>query len=246
MNLRKACQRHENITVIETEVTGTVKGEDSEQVIGVTARTTNKETGAKKPDYFFGNLTIIADGYASKFRKELITETPVVKSKFYALELIDAPLPNPGYGHVFIGASYPVLMYQIGTHETRVLIDVPDKMPEASPAAGGVRGYIQKCIIPTLPEPLRPCVAKALDDGKIPKSMPNSWLPPSRQPDTPGVLLLGDAINMRHPLTGGGMTVAFNDASSSLSCSPPRRRPTSVIPPPSAQPRAPGTGGARA
>lgn len=26
-----------------------------------------------------------------------------------------------------------------------------------------------------------------------------------------GVLLLGDALNMRHPLTGGGMTVAFND-----------------------------------
>jgi squalene monooxygenase len=27
-----------------------------------------------------------------------------------------------------------------------------------------------------------------------------------------GVVLLGDAHNMRHPLTGGGMTVAFNDA----------------------------------
>lgn len=27
----------------------------------------------------------------------------------------------------------------------------------------------------------------------------------------PGVLLLGDAYNMRHPLTGGGMSVALND-----------------------------------
>jgi flavin-dependent dehydrogenase len=27
-----------------------------------------------------------------------------------------------------------------------------------------------------------------------------------------GMLLVGDAFNMRHPLTGGGMTVAFNDA----------------------------------
>ena len=26
-----------------------------------------------------------------------------------------------------------------------------------------------------------------------------------------GVFLVGDAWNMRHPLTGGGMTVAFND-----------------------------------
>ena len=40
--------------------------------------------------------------------------------------------------------------------------------------------------------------------------MPNSWLPPSTN-RTPGMVILGDAMNMRHPLTGGGMTVAFND-----------------------------------
>lgn len=41
--------------------------------------------------------------------------------------------------------------------------------------------------------------------------MPNSFLPPVRQGDRRGVVLIGDAWNMRHPLTGGGMTVAFND-----------------------------------
>lgn len=40
--------------------------------------------------------------------------------------------------------------------------------------------------------------------------MPNSFLPPSPI-ERPGVLVLGDAFNMRHPLTGGGMTVVFND-----------------------------------
>ncbi|CRK44752.1 hypothetical protein BN1723_006278 [Verticillium longisporum] len=90
-------------------------------------------------------LTIIADGYASKFRKDLIPQQPVVKSKFYALELVDAPLPSPRFGHVFIGGAYPVLMYQIGSHETRALIDVPANIPEAAPAAGGVRGYISNC-----------------------------------------------------------------------------------------------------
>lgn len=40
--------------------------------------------------------------------------------------------------------------------------------------------------------------------------MPNSFLPPSPL-EKPGVLCLGDAFNMRHPLTGGGMTVALND-----------------------------------
>lgn len=44
--------------------------------------------------------------------------------------------------------------------------------------------------------------------------MPNSFLPPAEQGGThtkEGVILLGDAWNMRHPLTGGGMTVAFHD-----------------------------------
>lgn len=40
--------------------------------------------------------------------------------------------------------------------------------------------------------------------------MPNSFLPPSNC-SKPGVLLLGDAFNMRHPLTGAGMSVALND-----------------------------------
>ena len=42
------------------------------------------------------------------------------------------------------------------------------------------------------------------------QSMPNSYLPASMG-DIPGVLLLGDAFNMRHPLTGAGMTVALSD-----------------------------------
>lgn len=42
------------------------------------------------------------------------------------------------------------------------------------------------------------------------RSMPNGFLPPSLN-KSEGMILLGDAMNMRHPLTGGGMTVAFND-----------------------------------
>lgn len=210
MALRRACQAHENITVVETEVVKTLHGEHSEQILGVEAKTANKETGVKEADYFFGGLTIISDGYDSKFRKQVLTTKPIVKSKFYALELIDCDLPQPGHGHVIIGNAFPILLYQIGTHETRALIDVPHDIPEASVANGGVRGYIRNYVLPALPPSIRPSAEKALEDGKIPRSMPNSWLPPSRQTSN-GMILLGDAMNMRHPLTGGGMTVAFND-----------------------------------
>ncbi|KAI9645360.1 Squalene epoxidase [Ciborinia camelliae] len=209
--LRKACASQPNITIVETEVTDTITGGPTgAQVLGVHTRTTNPSTGEKEADCYFGQLTIIADGYASKFRKQYINKTPVVKSKFYALELIDCPMPAPNHGIVVLSDISPVLLYQIGTHETRALIDVPENTPSASASAGGVRNYIHNTVLPILPPEVRPCFLKALEDGKIPRSMPNSWLPPSTQTQK-GVLLLGDAMNMRHPLTGGGMTVAFND-----------------------------------
>jgi squalene monooxygenase len=180
------------------------------QVLGVVSRTLDPATGEKKQDYYFGQLTIIADGYASKFRKQYIGKAPIVKSKFYALELIDCPLPSPNHGTVILGDAAPVLLYQIGTHETRALIDVPANCPSAAVDVGGVRGHLKNVILPSLPKQVQPCFEKALEDGKIPPSMPNSFLPPTTQLEK-GLVILGDAMNMRHPLTGGGMTVAFND-----------------------------------
>lgn len=208
--LRKACARQPNITMVETEVTDTITSTHNPQVLGVESRTLNPETGEKEKDCYFGQLTIIADGYNSRFRKQYIQKQPIIKSKFYALELIDCPMPAPNYGIVILGDASPVLLYQIGTHETRALIDIPDNTPTAAAAVGGVRNHIRNVVLPSLPKQVRPCFEKALEDGKIPRSMPNSWLPPSTQTEK-GMVILGDAMNMRHPLTGGGMTVAFND-----------------------------------
>lgn len=49
----------------------------------------------------------------------------------------------------------------------------------------------------------------AIEKGKI-KSMTNRNMPAAPRP-TAGALLIGDAFNMRHPLTGGGVTVALSD-----------------------------------
>ncbi|KAF6149948.1 hypothetical protein GIB67_008669 [Kingdonia uniflora] len=48
-----------------------------------------------------------------------------------------------------------------------------------------------------------------IDKGSI-KSMQNGSMPADPHP-TPGALLMGDAFNMRHPLTGRGMMVALSD-----------------------------------
>jgi squalene monooxygenase len=172
-------------------------------VLGVECQT----AGAK--DYYFGAVTLIADGYASKFRKSYIVQQPQVRSKFWGLELIDAELPLPNHGHVILTDAPPILIYQIGTHETRILVDIPEGLPSASPKAGGVKNHMLNVALPNLPECVQPSFRKAIEAGKL-RSMPNSFLAPTTQ-KTPGLIMLGDAMNMRHPLTGGGMTVAFND-----------------------------------
>ena len=123
--------------------------------------------------------------------------------------MIDADLPRSQHGHVILGDGAPVLLYQIGTHETRALVDVPDNLPSASVGCGGVKAHLRQVVLPSLPTCVRPSFEMALDKGLL-RSMPNSFLPPTTN-KTAGLVLLGDAMNMRHPLTGGGMTVAFND-----------------------------------
>ena len=201
--LRETAMQEPNISVVESTVTDLIRNEYNGQVVGVNCTTKGE------PDVRFGLLTVLADGYASKFRKENHTKAPVSKSKFWGLELIDADLPHKMHGHVVLGDGAPVLLYQIGTRETRALIDVPDGLPSATTTNGGLRGHLRNVVLPGLPASVQPSFSTALDAGKL-RSMPNSWLPPSTN-RVPGMVLLGDAMNMRHPLTGGGMTVAFND-----------------------------------
>ncbi|KAJ9623358.1 Squalene epoxidase [Knufia peltigerae] len=203
--LRAAAMSHANITVFETEVTGMIGASHVSQILGVETltRKTQKEC-------FFGSLTVVCDGYASKFRKGYIPFAPRVKSRFWGLELIDCQLPTSHHGNVVLGDNSPVLLYQIGTHETRVLVDVPEGLPSASPANGGIKGHLQNVVLPSLPRVVQPSFREALDRGGGLRSMPNSFLPPTTN-KTPGLMILGDALNMRHPLTGGGMTVALSD-----------------------------------
>lgn len=202
--LRERALKCANVTVVETTASDLVRSGYTGQVLGVECTTRDRK------DYYFAQLTVVADGYASKFRKEVNTRAPVVKSRFWGLELIDADLPMPNHGHVLISDSPPVLLYQIGTHETRALVDIPEGLDSASVKNGGVKNHLRNVVLPSLPAKVRPSFEAALDRGSL-RSMPNSFLPASKNKHA-GVILLGDAMNMRHPLTGGGMTVAFNDA----------------------------------
>lgn len=230
MKLRQAAMACSNVTVVETKATALVRCSHTEQVLGVVCetkktltpstttatRTANGYRTGDEPtnvevvqECYFGDLTVVSDGYNSRFRKEHHPHTPRVRSKFFGLELIDAELPRPNFGHVLLSDNPPVLIYQIGTHETRILVDVPEHLPSASVKNGGVKGHLRNTVLPSLPAGVQPSFRAALENDRL-RSMPNSFLPAAPN-KTPGLVILGDALNMRHPLTGGGMTVALND-----------------------------------
>ena len=72
---------------------------------------------------------------------------------FYSFEIKDLELPLPKHGHVILAKPAPVLMYQIGTHETRVLVDVPGQLP--SVANGDLKQYMIDVVAPGIPESLQ-------------------------------------------------------------------------------------------
>ena len=169
----------------------------------------------------FAPLTVIADGCFSKFRSP-VSPAPSTRSHFVGLVLKDAPLPMPRHGTVVLGSGLgPVLLYQIGTHETRMLVDVKGKLP--SIGTGALKRHLEETIVPGLPEKVRACVSEALDaseteggDKRL-RVMPNSWLPARQQSgkgDREGCIVIGDAWNMRHPLTGGSSILPPDSCSS--------------------------------
>ncbi|KAF3786648.1 Squalene monooxygenase [Nymphaea thermarum] len=156
----------------------------------------------------YAPLTVVCDGCFSNLRRSLCYPKVDVPSCFVGLVLENCELPYPNHGHVVLADPSPILFYPISGNEVRCLVDVPgQKVP--SIANGEMAKYLRTFVAPQIPNQLRDAFLSAIDKGKI-KTMPNRSMPACPSP-TPGALLMGDAFNMRHPLTGGGMTVALSD-----------------------------------
>ncbi|KAI4296496.1 hypothetical protein L6164_036449 [Bauhinia variegata] len=153
-------------------------------------------------------LTIVCDGCFSNLRRSLCDPKVDVPSHFVGLILENCNLPYENHGHVILADPSPILFYPISSTEIRCLVDVPgQKVP--SIANDEMASYLKTVVAPQVPPELYTSFMAAIDKGNI-RTMPNRSMPASPHP-TPGALLMGDAFNMRHPLTGGGMTVALAD-----------------------------------
>ncbi|GAB2231809.1 hypothetical protein Droror1_Dr00010823 [Drosera rotundifolia] len=156
----------------------------------------------------YAPLTIVCDGCFSNLRRSLCEPKVEVPSHFVGLVLENCQLPFSNHGHVILADPSPILFYPISSTEVRCLVDVPgQKLP--SIANGEMASYLKSIVAPQVPPELYDSFVAAVDKANI-RTMPNRSMPAAPHP-TPGALLMGDAFNMRHPLTGGGMTVALSD-----------------------------------
>ncbi|XP_062022693.1 squalene monooxygenase SE1-like [Rosa rugosa] len=129
-------------------------------------------------------------------------------SCFVGLVLENCDLPHANHGHVILGDPSPILFYPISSTEIRCLVDVPGTKV-TSVASGEMANYLRTVVAPQVPPQLYNAFMVAVEKGNI-RSMQNKSMAANPVP-TPGAILLGDSFNMRHPLTGGGMTVALSD-----------------------------------
>lgn len=204
MQLRKAARQARGVEMIEGTATELIDCPHTGRALGV--RINRKDTAdpnaSAASNALFAEIIIAADGGYSKFRSALgtIPRAPVAKSQFFGAILKHAPLPMMQHGIVtLIPNSGPVLMYQIDPTETRMLADIRLPLP------ADAKSHLLDKVVPALSPPVQPCVIEALQNDRL-RSMPNSFLPASMQGQhgsKEGVILIGDALNMRHPLTGG-------------------------------------------
>jgi len=225
--LRELAVAEPNVTVVIGTVTAMVEDSNG-KVIGVDCKVsppTKEEPQmiALKPEQDYGiepdkltrrihaSLTVVADGLWSGLRKKVVKPHETIKASSFVGVLVqhphmEAPVPHRHYGHVILAQPSPILIYQISPTETRILVDIHGKLPSA--ATGELKKYLEG-VASQLPPVFRQGFLEALERGGI-KSMPNRSLT-GKMADKDGAVLVGDALNMRHPLTGGGMTVALRD-----------------------------------
>ena len=175
---------------------------DRQEIIGVSYR----EELSSEIKSIHAPLTITSDGFFSNFRDDLSNNEKTVTSYFIGLILNNCDMPFPKHGHVFLSGPTPFICYPISSHEVRLLIDFPG---ELLPRKALLQAHLDANVTPYIPEGMLSSYNQAIETGGF-KVMPNHYMaakPIARK----GAVMLGDALNMRHPLTGGGLTAVFSD-----------------------------------
>ena len=199
--IRASALQNESVTQIHGKALQLLENERHE-IIGVSYR----ESITSEIKSIHAPLTITSDGFFSNFRESLSNNEKTVTSYFIGLILKDCKMPFPKHGHVFLSGPTPFICYPISNYEVRILIDFPG---EQLPRKHLIQAHLDANVTPYIPECMLDSYEQALQEGGF-KVMPNHYMA-AKPIIRKGAVMLGDALNMRHPLTGGGLTAVFSD-----------------------------------
>ncbi|KAK8561173.1 hypothetical protein V6N12_048247 [Hibiscus sabdariffa] len=157
----------------------------------------------------YAPLTVVCDGCFSNLRRSLCNPRVDVPSYFVGFALTNCKLPLEHYGAAILTDPSPILIYRISSSEIRCMVDIPCRnLPSVS--IGEMTHYLKTLVAPKVFPELYTAFISAIENKDNIRVMPNRIMAAAPHP-IPGALLIGDALNMRHALTGGGMTVALSD-----------------------------------
>jgi len=199
--IRASALQNETVKQIHGKALQLLENERNE-IIGVSYR----ESLTSEIKSVHAPLTITSDGFFSNFREDLSNNEKTVTSYFIGLILKNCEMPFPKHGHVFLSGPTPFICYPISNNEVRLLIDFPgDQLPRKLL----LQAHLDANITPYIPGCMLASYEQAMQEGGF-KVMPNHYMA-AKPIIRKGAVMLGDALNMRHPLTGGGLTAVFSD-----------------------------------
>lgn len=199
-NLRTEIEKHQSVEIIKSNVTDLCI--ENNRVIGCQY---TDENGTQKT--ITAKLNVISDGFFSKLRNQLHGSKATVTGYFLGAILENVELPFANHGHVFVGEKVKFLAYPITSTKVRMLIELKDT--SMSIKSQELKLWLKENVRPQLPESMFEAFDTAVQKADF-KIMPNHLLHADAKVKE-GAVMLGDSLNMRNPLTGGGMTVALTD-----------------------------------
>ncbi len=200
-NLRASLDQYENVTKIAGRVLDFV--EENGKVVGV--KYIENDTNEER--ILPAHLTIACEGPHARLRGKLSKADKKVNGYFVGLKLKNCPLPFEGHGHLVVTDKTPFIIYPISSNEVRLLIDFPGEKP---PRFGEkMKELMMEYYYPLFPESTRESFKNAVEEGEFDMFPNHRLVAEPFQKD--GAVLLGDSLNMRHPITGGGMSAVFSD-----------------------------------